>query len=138
MRSPDTNLVSPQIRFQVGIEKLVYGGDGLARREGRVLLAPYVLPGETVEIAETVARGGVLRAAAPRIVSPAEGRVEPPCPYFARCGGCHYQHAGYDLQTALKESILRETLRRVGRIDAREIQVVSGEPWGYRNRARSG
>ena len=34
--------------FPVQIEKLVYGGQGLARWNGRVVLVPFVLPGETV------------------------------------------------------------------------------------------
>ena len=126
----------PLTNFQVEIEKLVYGGDGLARKEGRVLLAPYVLPGETIEVGETLARNGVLRVVAPRVISPVQGRTEPACAYYARCGGCHYQHAEYELEKAQKISILRETFLRVGRIDPGDIGMVAAEPWGYRNRTQ--
>ena len=34
----------------VTFEKLVYGGDGLARDHGHVILTPFVLPGETAQI----------------------------------------------------------------------------------------
>jgi 23S rRNA (uracil1939-C5)-methyltransferase len=56
---------------------------------------------------------------------------------FGRCGGCHYQHAAYEGQLAAKRSILEEELRRLGKIEPpAEIEVVAGEPWGYRNRVQ--
>ncbi len=117
----------------VQIEKWVYGGDALARLEGRVVLAPFVLPGETARV--DVASG--IHADLVEILTPAAERVTPPCPLFGRCGGCHYQHAPYEFQTARKVDILREQLRRVGKIDYQdEIAVVSGPPLGYRNRAQ--
>ena len=77
----------------------MYGGDGLARLDGRVVFAPFVLPGERIR-----ADGGAGKAAAWcararwKCWSPRRDRVAAPCPYFARCGGCHYQHAPYDYQ----------------------------------------
>jgi len=130
-------MAPPQTNIELTIEKLVYGGDGLGRVDGRVVLVPYVLAGERTVVQSESQRGGVLRAQLNEVVTPAEGRVQPPCPYFGRCGGCHYQHAGYELQLETKRSILRETLRRVGKIEPPdEIAIVSGEPWGYRNRAQ--
>ncbi len=111
----------------------MYGGDALARVDGRVVLAPFVLPGETarLDIREDVHAGLV------EVVTPAAERVTPPCPHFAHCGGCHYQHATYEFQLARKVEILREQLRRVGKIDYQgEIEVISGTPLGYRNRAQ--
>ncbi len=131
MRDSETNPV------EAVIEKLVYGGQGLARIEGRVALAPFVLPGERARLRMEAERRGVTEARLLEVLEPAEGRVEPPCPFFLRCGGCHYQHAQYELQIALKREILREVLARIGKIEAPgEIRVVSGEPWGYRNRTQ--
>jgi 23S rRNA (uracil1939-C5)-methyltransferase len=112
----------------------VYGGDGLARLpDGRVVLAPFVLPGELARIEA----GEDVRAELIDVVEPSPDRVAPPCPVFARCGGCHYQHAPYEYQLARKVEILREQLRRVGKIDYQgEIAVISGPPLGYRNRAQ--
>jgi 23S rRNA (uracil1939-C5)-methyltransferase len=70
------------------------------------------------------------------VLEPSPERVAPPCPVFGRCGGCHYQHAGYEFQLACKRAILAEELRRLGKIEPPEIDVVSGEPWAYRNRAQ--
>lgn len=119
------------------IEKLVYGGEGLSRNEGQVILTPFVLPGEAVQVETGAARSGVLRGRVVEVTSPSAARVEPPCPYFARCGGCHYQHANYEAQLEAKRAILAETLRRVGKFETPvSIETAAGEPWGYRNRAQ--
>jgi len=99
------------------IEKLVYGGDGLARLDGRVVFTPFVLPGETVRAELSRAKTDLLRGRLLDVVEPAGSRIEPRCPYFQRCGGCQYQHAGYDFQVEQKRAILQEMLRRVGKIE---------------------
>jgi 23S rRNA (uracil1939-C5)-methyltransferase len=117
----------------VTIEKWVYGGDALARPDGRVVLAPFVLPGETARLNV----GEDIHADLIEVTAPAPERVEPPCPLFTRCGGCQYQHAPYQFQVARKVDILREQLRRVGKIDyTGEIETISGPPLNYRNRAQ--
>ncbi|HTD42838.1 MAG TPA: class I SAM-dependent RNA methyltransferase [Bryobacteraceae bacterium] len=117
----------------VTIEKWVYGGDSLARVDGRVVLAPFVLPGETARLNV----GEDIHADLIEVTAPAPERVEPPCPLFTRCGGCQYQHAPYQFQAARKLEILREQLRRVGKIDyTGEIETISGPPLNYRNRAQ--
>ena len=71
------------------------------------------------------------------MLEPAADRVSAACPVFGRCGGCHYQHADYARQLAAKRAILEEELRRLGKIaPPAEITVISGEPWGYRNRVQ--
>jgi 23S rRNA (uracil1939-C5)-methyltransferase len=117
------------------IEKLVYGGEGLARIEGEVVLAPYVLPGELVTLETRRVKTGLLRGSAVSIQDDSPQRVTPRCPYFGSCGGCQYQHADYAYQLEQKVGILRETLRRLGGLNFEdEIHVLSGEPWFYRNR----
>jgi 23S rRNA (uracil1939-C5)-methyltransferase len=118
---------------EVRIEKWVYGGEALARVEGRVVLVPFVLPGELAR----VEIGDDIHAELLEVVEPAPDRVAPPCPIFTRCGGCHYQHAPYEFQLARKVEILREQLRRVGKIEFEgEIETISAAPLGYRNRAQ--
>jgi 23S rRNA (uracil1939-C5)-methyltransferase len=116
---------------------MIYGGDGLARHEGQVVMAPFVLPGETVTVKLDPPHKGLRRGRVQRVDAPAAQRQAAPCPLFARCGGCHYQHAPYELQLAWKREILREVLRRVGKIEAPDdIPALAGEPWGYRNRVQ--
>jgi len=127
--APVANSVTDSVR----IEKWVYGGEALARLDGRVVLAPFVLPGETVRL--DVDDG--IHAGLAEVLAPSPERMAPPCPLFTRCGGCHYQHAPYAFQLARKVEILREQLRRVGKIEyTGEIETVSGPPLAYRNRAQ--
>ena len=123
--------------MDVTIEKLVYGGDGLSRVDGTVVFTPYVLPRERVRAEVTRQKPGLLWTRLAEVLDPSAERVAAPCPYFTWCGGCHYQHAPYERQLELKRGILMEELRRVGKIEApEEIAIVSGEPWGYRNRSQ--
>ncbi len=125
------------MRAKVRIEKLVYGGAGLARHDGAAVFVPYVLPGEVVEVDLSKRSGGVLHGAVASWEERSPERSEPPCAVFGRCGGCHYQHVPYDRQREQKAAILRETLRRLGALVwESEIKVASAEPWGYRNRVR--
>lgn len=129
--------------MRLTIEKLVYGGDGLARLpadehgRGKAAFLPFVLTSEEVEAAILEEKPGFARARAEAIISPSPDRVAPLCPYFQRCGGCHYQHAGYEHQLEIKASILRENLRRIARIELpAELIIHPSPPWNYRNRAR--
>ena len=125
------------------IEKLVYGGDGLARlpadERGRrkTVFVPFVLEGEQVEAALVQQKSEFVRARLRRVLSPSPARIEPNCPYFLRCGGCHYQHASYEHQLQVKAAILKETLTRIAKLQLEsELQVHPSPPWNYRNRAR--
>lgn len=123
------------------IEKLVYGGDGLARLEGedgrrKTLFVPLVLPGERVDVAVVEERQGFAKARLERVIDPAAERTSPPCPYFGECGGCHYQHATYEAQLKFKEQILRETVARIAKVDLPKVVVHGSPPLNYRNRTR--
>jgi 23S rRNA (uracil1939-C5)-methyltransferase len=120
---------------QIEVEKLVYGGDGLSRQEGRVVLTPYVLPGEQVRVAVARERKDMLEATVEEVLTPSPQRVEAPCAHFGTCGGCHYQHAAYAYQVEQKVAIVREVFARIGRMEIPgEIETITGNPWGYRNR----
>jgi 23S rRNA (uracil1939-C5)-methyltransferase len=121
----------------VTVEKLVYGGEGLARLGGRVVFAPFVLPGERIRAQAEHEKPGLVRARALEVLAPSLERVSAACPVFGRCGGCHYQHAPYEYQLVAKREILAEELRRLGKMEPpADIAIVAGDPWGYRNRVQ--
>ena len=96
-----------------------------------------MLPGERVKVALEVESPGLVRALPVDILQKSPDRTNAPCPHFMACGGCHYQHASYAAQVALKVEILREQLRRVGHIQYEaEIAAVTGSPLDYRNRSQ--
>src|ERR1035438_9777129 len=130
-------------RLLLSIEKLIYGGDGLARTpagpDGRsmAVFVPFVLPGERVEAELRQEKSGFARATLAQLIEASPERIEPRCPYFGQCGGCHYQHIPYERQLEFKAAILRETLQRIAKIDLKsEIRVHASPPWNYRNRTR--
>jgi 23S rRNA (uracil1939-C5)-methyltransferase len=123
--------------MEVRIEKLVYGGDGLAHHDGHTVFVPLVLPGELVQIELSARKKKFIRGRLERVVEPSTERVPAPCPYFGRCGGCQYQHMPYEAQLRYKADILRETLGRIGRIQwTGAIETQASPPFGYRNRAQ--
>lgn len=124
--------------MEVTIEKLIYGGEGLAHHDGSTVFVPFVLPSEHVIVAPVEQKKKFVRARMEKVVAEASpDRVAAPCPHFGVCGGCDYQHIQYEAQLKFKTEILRETLRRIGRVDwAGEISAHASPPWGYRNRAQ--
>jgi len=125
------------------IEKLIYGGDGLARTpadaQGRsmAVFMPFVLPGERVEAEIATGKAGFARGSVSHLVEGSPQRIDAACPYFQRCGGCQYQHISYERQLEYKAGILRETLQRIAKIELKEeIKLHRSPPWNYRNRTR--
>lgn len=122
---------------------MVYGGEGLARLppdnrgRGKAVFLPFVLDGEKVEASLVAEKPGYARAKVQAIVEASPHRVQPLCPYFGGCGGCHYQHSSYQHQLTIKEEIFRENLRRIAKLELNVgIEVHPSPPWNYRNRAR--
>ena len=127
--------------MRLHIEKIVYGGNGLAHptegdTKGMAAFIPFTLPEEIVEAKLGVIKGGFAEATLVRIVESAVDRIAPRCAHFGVCGGCQYQHATYPAQLEIKRGILQETLERAGLTSLPEIRIHAGEPWEYRNRIR--
>ncbi|MDX6612300.1 MAG: rRNA (uracil1939-C5)-methyltransferase [Blastocatellia bacterium] len=130
---------TPEIRetLEVEIERILPGGVGLAHAEGRTLFVSLAAPGDIVRVVIDQLRGKVAFASIKEIVKAAPVRVEPPCPYFGRCGGCDFQQLSYEAQLNAKVEIIRDCLRRLGGIaEPPEISMMpSPDPWHYRARA---
>ena len=123
--------------MDVKIEKLVYGGEGLGHHEGHTVFVPFVLPDEVVTVRPVGRSKKLVRGRVQQVLTPSPERTAAPCPHFAVCGGCHYQHIPYEAQLHYKTGILRETLGRIGRVKwDGPIATRASPPFGYRNRAQ--
>jgi 23S rRNA (uracil1939-C5)-methyltransferase len=121
----------------LSIEKLIYGGEGLAHADGNTVFVPYVLPGEQVRAAVRTRKKKLIHTNLVKVEQPAAARIAPPCPHFQVCGGCHYQHIDIAEQVRLKKEILRETLSRLGGVSwSGAISEHTAQSYGYRNRAQ--
>lgn len=116
---------------------MIFGGDGLARLHERfVVFVPFTAEGDRVRARITERKAQHARAEVVQLLQPGSARETPPCPYYARCGGCQYQHLTYAEEKRLKENQVREAFVRMGKMpDAPVLPIIAGEnPYGYRNR----
>jgi len=122
--------------FDVTISTMTYGGEGLGRLEdGRAVFVPYVLPGEQVRVRLVEDRPRYARGELLEVLQPSPTRIEPRCPHFRVCGGCHYQHVPYQDQLELKAVILADQLERIGGLSDPPVlpTIPAPQPWNYRN-----
>src|SRR6266566_1429860 len=121
----------------VAITGIAAGGDGVGRlADGRAVFVPRAAPGERVELKEKSLKlhRNYARAEVGVIVAGAAVRVAPPCPHYERdhCGGCQLQHLTYDAQLAAKRAIVGDALRRIGKFDIPDPELVEAtEEWRY-------
>ena len=123
---------------QLRIIKMVQGGDGMARLpDGRVCFVQGALPGELCEVVLTFQKKDFTRGRVVRVVEPSLDRVVPKCPLYGKCGGCSLQHLDGQKQAEYMAQVERENFRRLAHAELPEDFVIhTGNPWGYRNRAR--
>jgi len=122
--------------IEITIEKMIFGGDGLARLpQGFVVFVPFTAEGDGVRVRITERKPHHARAEIVEILKSGPARKNPPCPYYAQCGGCQYQHLTYAEECRLKENQVREAFARVAKLpDAPVRPIIAGNPYGYRNR----
>lgn len=130
---------SPSVAQRVRIERLVAGGDGLARgADGRVVFVAGGLPGELIDVRLISSKRDFARAEVVGVVEPSAARRQPPCVALSNgCGGCDWQHADGPAQLEWKAEIVREALRRTGRFEEADVRIGASVPeWGYRTSMR--
>ena len=119
------------------MERILPGGMGLAHAGGKTVFVALAAPGDRVRVAVKRRQGDVLFASIEEIITPSPVRVEPPCPYFGRCGGCDFQQLTYEAQLEAKAEMIRDCLHRIARLENIPDFVVTSSPnnWRYRMRA---
>ncbi len=123
--------------LEVEVERILPGGMGLAHAGGKTVFVSLAAPGDRLRVRVEREQGNVLFASIEEIVTPSPLRIEPPCPYFGRCGGCDFQQLTYEAQLIAKAEIIRDCLRRIARLESVPDFVVTPSPdnWRYRMRA---
>jgi len=122
--------------FDVRIESIAAGGDGVGRHEGLVVFAPRTAPGDVARV-RARRHQRFMRATAVELLAPSPDRIDPPCDHYVRdrCGGCQLQHLRYEAQLAAKGAIIRDAMERIGRVEAAAPEVARSEPaWRYRRK----
>jgi 23S rRNA (uracil1939-C5)-methyltransferase len=122
--------------LELTVDDLAFGGEGVGRADGYVVFVRGGLPGDRLRVRITEARARFGRGTIETVLAPSPDRVEAPCPYFGRCGGCRLQHLAYPAQLAFKTKQVRDCLERLGGLPAFEMRPIlaAPDPYGYRNK----
>ncbi len=135
-------LLFPDMKAVLTAGPPAYEGHTVARLDGKVVMLKGAIPGETVEAEILSEKKDYSLATTVKILEPSPERVEPPCPHFTACGqstvcgGCHLQYVSYPMQVGLKEEVLASSLRRIGKLELRLSEPLTGQPWSYRRRGQ--
>ncbi len=127
MSSPTEPLkLAPGQDHTVTIEKLTFGGSGMARIDGLPVFVTDSIPGQQLDIVLTKVQPNFAEAKVRKVIRKAKDEVMPRCPHFHDCGGCVWQNLPYDKQIKYKEDIVRETLTHLTPVDEADRKQLAG------------
>lgn len=122
----------------VDILRIASGGSGVARLpDGMAVFVPRTAPGDRVAIHVMERKRRWARARPEQLLTPGPDRVDPTCRHYThdRCGGCQLQHIGLETQLEIKRGLVGEAVRRIGRRDVPDPEIVrSPDAWRYRRK----
>ena len=123
-------------QVEVTIEKVAFGGKGIAYLDDYVLFVENTLPGDRVKAKVRKAKKNYAEAFPLEIITPSELRGDAPCEHFGHCGGCKWQSVSYDQQLAFKKAHVAESLAHIGGVEPDVLHDVlpAEEIFGYRNK----
>ncbi len=126
-------MVGEELIVRVG--RMAHGGEALGRAGGRVVFVKGAVPGEVVRARVVGEKKRWARARLLEVIEPSPQRIDPLCPYFGTCGGCHWQHIRYAAQLDYKRQVVVDQLRRLGHVADPPVLPTLGmsRPWAYRN-----
>jgi 23S rRNA (uracil1939-C5)-methyltransferase len=121
---------------ELTIEKVVYGGRGLSRINGRVIFVDKVVPGDRVIAKVFRVKKDFAEARVIELTEKSPYRTKAPCPYSEYCGGCSWQSIQYEKQLEYKHTIVEDSLNHIGKITDFQVDHVlpSSQIFGYRNK----
>ena len=104
--------------------------------DGRVIFMTNTVPGDVVDVQTTKKRKAFFEGKAIKFHSYSGKRITPKCEHFGVCGGCKWQHMGYEHQLFYKQKEVENNLRRIGHLDLPEISPILGAEaqYFYRNK----
>lgn len=122
--------------YEIELTAHSFGGDTIGKLpDGKTIFIPFGIAGERVEAEIVDSKKSFARGRIKRVLRESPKRIKARCPHFMECGGCHYQHLGYADQLTLKQEIVTDLLKRIGKIDAPPVKEIVGSllEWNYRN-----
>ncbi|MDC6351776.1 23S rRNA (uracil(1939)-C(5))-methyltransferase RlmD [Zeaxanthinibacter sp. PT1] len=104
--------------------------------DGKVIFISNAVPGDVADIQTTKKRKSYYEGVATHFHSLSERRTTPECKHFGVCGGCKWQHMGYEHQLEFKQNEVKENLLRIGHLALPEVEPILGseKQYFYRNK----
>ena len=123
--------------YQLEIESVDHEARGVAHIDGKVIFVDGALPGETVIASPYRKKSKYENAQLITVLKAGGSRITPHCAHYSICGGCSMQHTDVRTQVAIKQRVLEDNLRFIGRVQPEMLlRAIHGPSWGYRYRAR--
>ncbi|MFW5976775.1 MAG: class I SAM-dependent RNA methyltransferase, partial [Bacillota bacterium] len=125
--------------IKVKLENLAYGGECVGHLDnGMTVFVAGGVPGDIIRGKVYKRKRNLIKARIIEIISPANSRIEPECEVYEECGGCQLQQINYKTQINQKKNIVKESLKRIGKLTEVKVNQVIGDdfPWYYRNKAQ--
>ena len=121
--------------YDVTIAKQDHFGQGLVKVDNMLVFVKSALSEEVCKIEIIDIKKTFAIARIRKMIVASKFRVEPKCPYYAICGGCHIMHEEYSKQLEFKEQKIKELLERfAGLKDIHFYPIVGKSPFYYRNK----
>ena len=111
-------------------------GKGVGRVDGQVVFVKETVPGDIIVAKILGKKKKVLQARPVEFKSYSKDRSEPFCEHFGLCGGCKWQHMGYDSQLKFKQEHVSENLKKLSGLPLPEVSPILGseKTTFYRNK----
>ena len=128
--------VSRDQELELTIDRLAFGGNGVARLNGFVVFVRRGLPGDTVRARVTKVQRRHAEALVTEVLQPSPLRVEAPCKHYPACGGCRFQDLAYEAQVEAKHAQVGDALHRIGGLADPPLEEIlaAEEVFHYRNK----
>jgi 23S rRNA (uracil1939-C5)-methyltransferase len=128
--------VTKDQELELTIDRLAFGGNGVARLNGFVVFVRRGLPGDTVRARVTKVQRRHAEALVTEVLHPSPLRVDAPCEHYPACGGCRFQDLAYESQVEAKHAQVGDALRRIGGFAEPPLEEIlpAEEIFHYRNK----
>ena len=117
----------------MNIERLDDLGRGIGYLDGKITFIPWTIPGDVVEVIVTENHKKYNVAKVKHFIKYSEKRIQPPCPYFTKCGGCTLQNLAYNDTLEYKVKKIKNIFKK-NKIDINLEIIANSNPYNYRNK----
>jgi 23S rRNA (uracil1939-C5)-methyltransferase len=122
--------------IELYVDRLAFGGPGIAHVDGLVIFVKGAIPGDRVKALIHKKKKAYAEARIQELLVPSPERIKAPCPYFGICGGCQWQHIRYERQLEYKREHVEDALSRIGSLSGIRVHapIPSKKQFAYRNK----